>query len=233
MLSIVIPTKNEEHLLPILLESIHQQTFKEVEIIVADAGSDDSTVEIAKIFGAKVVVGGLPGVGRNRGAEVAKGEYILFLDADVELTDSEHLVKIVKEAKNKKLDIATCDVEPLTHKRIDHVLHGLYNSYARAWGSVLPHAPGFFMLVKRSLHEKIGGFDETIIFCEDHDYARRAAKVGHFGFLQNCRIPVSTRRLERDGRFGVAMKFALAELHLVTLGPIRHKMFDYTFGHKK
>ena len=233
MLSIVIPTKDEEHLLPILLSSIRQQTVKTVDIIVADAGSSDSTVEIARAFGAKVVKGGLPGIGRNRGADVAKGEYILFLDADVELTDPALLANVLAEAQANDLAIATCDIEPLTHKRIDHVLHGLYNSYARAWGRVLPHAPGFFMLVKKSVHKKIGGFDESIIFCEDHDYARRAAKVGRFGFLQNCRIPVSTRRLERDGRLGVAFKFALAELHLVTLGPIRHKMFDYTFGHKK
>ena len=86
MLSIIIPTKNEEHYLPLLLNSIKRQKYSgPMELIVADAGSTDKTVAIAKKFGAKVVKGGHPGVGRNAGAKVAKGELFLFLDADVVL----------------------------------------------------------------------------------------------------------------------------------------------------
>ena len=55
-ISIVIPSLNEEKFLPILLESITKQTFKDFEVIIADAGSKDNTVEIAKKFGAKVVI---------------------------------------------------------------------------------------------------------------------------------------------------------------------------------
>ena len=81
--SIVVPTKNEEAYLPILLASLRGQTFQDFEIIVADAHSTDRTREIALQAGAKVVDGGMPGPGRNRGAAVAQGEIIFFFDADV------------------------------------------------------------------------------------------------------------------------------------------------------
>ena len=89
MLTIVIPTKNEEAYLPRLLESIQGQTLKPSEIIVADAHSTDATREIARAHGAKVVDGGMISLGRNAGARQAQTDFILFLDADVELRDPE------------------------------------------------------------------------------------------------------------------------------------------------
>ena len=233
MLSIVIPTKNEEEQLPNLLKSIRSQTMQPREIIVADAHSTDKTREIAKSFGATVIDGGMPSVGRNLGAKYATGDLILFLDADVELRDSTFLEKSVKEFNDRCLGLATCDVFPLSDAYLDHFLHKAYNKYARAWGSLFPHAPGFCMLVKRDSHHKISGFDESIVFCEDHDYARRFKRIGRFGFLRSTKIPVSIRRLDRDGRLKIAVKYLLAELHLAFVGPIRSNKFNYTFGHSK
>lgn len=232
MITIVVPTKNEESVLPRLLESIRRQTLQPAEVIVADAGSTDRTREVARSFGARVIEGGLPGPGRNRGAAAANTDLILFLDADVELRDPTFLERAVGEMLERRLDLATCDVFPLSDAWIDHVLHRAYNVYARAWGEIFPHAPGFCMLVRRSLHEAIGGFDEDVVFCEDHDYARRASKHGSFGFLRSTKIPVSIRRLDRDGRINIAIKYTLAEMHLATLGPIRHHRFRYTFGYQ-
>lgn len=233
MVSIVIPTKNEEEHLPRLLESIKAQTVQPHEIIVADAHSTDRTREIAKSYGATVIDGGMPSVGRNLGAKHATGELILFLDADVELRDHTFLEKSVKEFNQRCLGLATCDVFPLSDAYLDHFLHKAYNKYVRAWGSLFPHAPGFCMLVKRESHNKLGGFDESIVFCEDHDYARRFKRVGRFGFLKSTKIPVSIRRLDRDGRMNIAIKYLLAELHLAFVGPIRSNKFNYTFGHSK
>ena len=233
MLSIVIPTKNEEEHLPILLESIRAQTLQPDEIIVADAHSTDRTREIAESFGARVIDGGMPAVGRNLGAAVATSDLILFLDADVELRDKTFLEKSIGEMNERNLGLATCDVFPLTDAFIDHFLHKAYNKYVRAWGSVFPHAPGFCMFVRRELHNKIHGFDETVVFCEDHDYAQRFTDVGTFGILKSTKIPVSIRRLDRDGRLKIAMKYLLAELHIAFVGPIRSDKFHYTFGHAK
>ncbi len=231
MLSVVIPTKNEERWLPELLASIKSQTLQPAEVIVADAHSTDRTVAIAQSFGARVVEGGPVAIGRNRGAQVARGSLLFFLDADDVLKDPHFFEKAVSEMLERKLDLATCNVESLSVRALDQYLHKTYNTYARICGSRFPHAPGFCMLVRREAHEAIGGFDESVIFCEDHDYATRLAKIGSFGFLRSVTIPVSVRRLERDGRLMIALKYLLAELHLAFLGPIRHDRFHYTFGH--
>ncbi|MBI2551667.1 glycosyltransferase [Candidatus Uhrbacteria bacterium] len=230
MLSIIIPTKNEETLLPRLLASIKRQTVAPKEIIVADAWSTDTTRLIAAAHGAIIVDGGMPAAGRNRGAEKATGDVLLFLDADVELTDPTFLERAAVDLEARGLDVATCDVAPLYGKRIDHYLHEAYNMYVRLWGATLPHAPGFCLFARHDIHRAIHGFDETILFCEDHDYARRAGKCGRFGFLNGVCVPASTRRLDRDGRLAVALKYTAAEFHLF-FAPIRHAGFRYTFGH--
>ena len=85
MLSIIIPTLNEEKYLPRLLESIRRQNFSDYEIIVSDGGSSDKTEEIAKSFKATFFVDSSirhPSAQRNNGARISKGDTLLFLDAD-------------------------------------------------------------------------------------------------------------------------------------------------------
>jgi glycosyltransferase involved in cell wall biosynthesis len=230
-LTIIIPAKNEEHFLPILLASLHKQTLQPTEIIVADAGSTDRTRAIARSFGVQIIKGGMPGFARNAGARSAQGEILFFFDADVWLPDEHFLEYAMQEFTERHLDIATADVQLEEGKKYDKMTHALYNKYVRLLGDIHPHAPGFCIMVRKSLHERISGFDESITFCEDHDYAARAAKKGSFGFLDSVRIAVTVRRQERDGRLNVLLKYILAEVHLFLLGPIRHNRFHYSFGH--
>ena len=87
MLSIIIPTLNEEKYLPRLLDSIRQQDFSDYEIIVSDGFSEDNTAKIAVAAGALLVQDKKrsPARQRNAGAAAAHGETILFLDADTVL----------------------------------------------------------------------------------------------------------------------------------------------------
>ena len=86
-LSIIIPTLNEEAALPETLRSVAALSPAPLEVIVADSGSDDRTVEIARAFGATVITD-LPR-GRagqmNAGAKLAKGDQLCFLHADTEV----------------------------------------------------------------------------------------------------------------------------------------------------
>ncbi|HBR80763.1 MAG: Glycosyl transferase family 2 [Candidatus Uhrbacteria bacterium GW2011_GWE2_45_35] len=233
MISIIIITKNEEDYLPILLRSIKKQTVQPLEVIVADADSTDRTREIAKQFGCRVVKGGMPSVGRNAGAKVAKGDTILFLDADVKLTDKHFLERAEHEMTARKFDFASCDVIPLSNHFFDRLAHGFYNFYSRLVLPFKAHAPGFCIFAKKSKHEILKGFDEAIPFCEDHDYAVRCRKIGKFGYLNSTHPEVSVRRLDRDGRLNILVKYFLGELHLMFLGPVRHNRFNYSFGYKK
>ncbi|MEL6691756.1 MAG: glycosyltransferase, partial [Pseudomonadota bacterium] len=86
-LSIIIPTLNEEAALPATLASVAALTPAPLEVIVADSGSDDRTVELAQSFGARVLMD-LPR-GRagqmNAGARQATGDQLCFLHADTEI----------------------------------------------------------------------------------------------------------------------------------------------------
>jgi glycosyltransferase involved in cell wall biosynthesis len=231
MLSIVIPTYNEAEFLPILLESIKKQTFKDYEVIVADAKSTDKTREIAGFYGCTVVDGGSPSVGRNRGADAAKGDIILFLDADVVLERKDFLKTTVWEFQKKDFAIATCIIVPMSDKKLDKYFHKFYNNYTKILRPFLPHAPGFCIFVKKSIHERIGGFDEKIKLAEDHDYAIRSAKCGKFGILESAPLSVSVRRFERDGRLSIACKYFLCEIYTITGKRVRTNLFNYTFGY--
>jgi glycosyltransferase involved in cell wall biosynthesis len=88
VISIVIPARNAQLTLEVLLDSIRDSSFKNTEAIVVDDASTDNTAEIAKGFGARVVQldkQSGPAAARNLGADVAQGEILLFLDSDVRL----------------------------------------------------------------------------------------------------------------------------------------------------
>lgn len=228
-ISIIIPTFNEEGYLPKLLASIQKQTMQPSEVIVADAFSSDDTVSIAKKFGAKVVIGGLPSVARNNGARIAKQPFLIFLDADVVLPPS-FLERTFTEMQKRELSIASCFISPMSHRKIDHLLHQFANRYMKLTQKFYPHIPGFCIFIKKTTHNAISGFDESLFLAEDHDYVRRARKFGKFGYLKSYKIPVSVRRLSEEGRIKLSLKYIAIELHLIFIGKIRKDIFNYKFG---
>ena len=265
MISIIIPTLNEEKYLPHLLKSIKEQDFfsnpEKLEIIVADAGSEDKTVEIAKSFGCQITKGGLPAKGKNEGAKIARGDLFLFLDSDV-ILDKNYLKKALKEFRERKLSVASGVLKSITRaqakggdedlsssttraqakggdedlsssttqeKVINFIYHYTYNLPIFLLENILPHAANF-ILIKKELHQKIGGFDEEIKLAEDQCYVREAAKIGKFGILRETTVFLSPRRFEKEGWLKVVFKLLLAELHLIFLGPIKSDIFCYRFS---
>ena len=229
-ISIIIPTLNEARYLPKLLLSIERQTAQPQEIIISDAFSIDKTREVAEAFGAKVVDGGLPAKARNEAAKKAKGEILLFLDADVVLPPG-FLEKTYFEMKERHLDVASCYVQPVSKLRIDKVMHEIVNYYLKLTTKFNPHIPGFCIFVKTKVHHKIKGFDESLYLAEDHDYVQRAQRRGKFAYLTCYKIPVSIRRLAEEGRIKIALKYIAIELHLLFIGKIKtDTLFKYEFG---
>jgi glycosyltransferase involved in cell wall biosynthesis len=227
--SIVIPTLNEERLLPRLFATIESQGYTDYEVIVADAGSKDSTREIAQSHGAKVVEGGFPGPGRNAGAKAAAGEYLFFFDADVELPDN-FLERVVRELDEKYLDLATCEIRPLSNYVLDRLVHRFINISVRATLRVDPKAMGFCIFVTRRLFFRVGGFDETVRVGEDAEFVKRAAKIRPLHWLSSVYISVSVRRFEKEGRLAHIKKGIKLSLHRAFKGEVRGDAIDYEFA---
>jgi glycosyltransferase involved in cell wall biosynthesis len=230
-LSIIIPTFNEENYLPHLLESIKRQDFSDYEVIVADAGSEDSTKDIAQEWGCKVVEGGLPAVGRNRGAEAARGEYLLFLDSDVILT-RDYLELCLDEFQKRKLGIAITQIAPLSDTFLNKITHDLANFFMKRVENIKPHGAGCYgIITTRNLHYEVEGFDEDLDFGEDTDYIERIGAISQFKVLRSPKLLVSTRRLQEEGMRNVVLKYAKSTFYQFRGKQITAEDLDYTFGH--
>ncbi len=233
MLSIVIPALNEEKYLPKLLKSIKEQTYKNYEIIVADARSSDSTRQIAKKFGCVLVKsGGLPGVGRNNGAKAAKGDMLLFLDAD-SLIEKDFLERSINDMQARGLDAAGSHLYPSTGKLLDRSFMFIFNSWAYMAQLCYPNACGTGIFCKKWLHEKIKGFDESIKLSEDMDYVRRCGKFGKFRLIKGTRVIYSMRRFSKEGRAKLGLKLFLSFVYRLVFGEIRSDIFKYKMDYKK
>lgn len=232
MISIVIPALNEEHFLPKLLACIKKQAYKDYEILVSDAGSKDNTKKIAVKYGCKVVKGGLPAAGRNSGARIAKGELILFLDADVQIS-GDFLKNAVREFKDRQLDAAGFRLLPISDNPLDKLFFHLFNSWTRTTQFFYPNAAGAGIMCKKAIHKKVKGFDETIKLSEDMDYVRRCGKIGKFRILKSPRLYVAMRRFEGEGRLKVGFKLFMSALYRLFFGEIRSDVFKYNLKRRK
>jgi glycosyltransferase involved in cell wall biosynthesis len=227
--SIIIPALNEEKNIPSLLESIKIQDFDDYEVIVADAHSKDRTREIAVEYGCQVVDGGLPAAGRNAGARAAVGEILFFLDADVVLPPG-FIRNVYSEMQDRYIDLATCEIRPLSDLQLDRVIHCMINLAVILNLWVDPKAFGFCIFVTKRLFERVNGFDETIYVAEDNDFVKRASVYRNLRYLLSAYIMVSVRRFEKEGRFAYMKKGIKLNLYRAFKGEIHNdKVVEYEF----
>jgi glycosyltransferase involved in cell wall biosynthesis len=228
-ITVIIPTLNEAERLPGLLRQLARQSRRPDAVIVADAGSTDATRELASAAGAIVVDGGMPGVGRNAGARVATTELLLFLDADVALTD--HAIEMmVDEFIARGLAVAGATIRPIERDPRFVFACEVVDFYLEMMQYVAPHASGCCILSTRAVHDAIGGFDETLELAEDHDYVDRASAVGKFRILRRAHVRVSMRRLTKEGLVTLAFKYLYTEVQIMTGQKVIDAPFAYEFG---
>lgn len=232
MLSIIIPALNEERYISKLLNSIKKQTYKDYEIIVADANSRDRTRQIARKFGCRIVEGGLPAAGRNNGAKAAKGDVLLFIDADC-VIEKYFLHNALTEFKKRNLEVAGCYLLPISNRLSYKIMFGIYNLWIFATQFFYPNASGHAIICSKRLHKRVKGFDEGVMLSEDMDYAKRAGKHGKFRILKRAKVFTSVRRFKSEGRLITGLKLFLSAVYRLLFGEIKTNIFRYKYKYKK
>ena len=205
MISVIIPAYNEEKLLPAALEAI-QHSLTEIadsEIIVVDNESTDRTREIAAEAGAKIVTESVHNIGavRNAGASVAKGNILVFIDADT-VVRPPHFAQIESVMSDAKCAGGSVRVEyegPYTRFWMSF--------FMRLWvvlGKLTKMRQGALQFCRVDLFRELGGYDETIYVGEDIDFhwrLDRAAKRHdqYTSYIETPMVVTSARRWNRMG----------------------------------
>lgn len=169
--SIIIPARNEEDRLPRLLQSLHHIDYPDCEVIVVDDGSTDGTVRVAESYGVQVVHIDGPEAGWTGkshachiGAMHARGEWLLFTDADT-VHASSSLAHTIAHARTEQAGLLSL----LTGQQCDTFWERLLLPYAYAlyFTCVLhangprgaPVANGQYLLFRREAYDSVGGHE--------------------------------------------------------------------------
>ena len=176
-ISVVIPTYNRANTIERALQSVLAQTRSAQEIIVVDDGSTDDTAELIETKFADSVVYHYQsnrGVShaRNTGIKIASGDWIAFLDSDDEWLPGKLQAQV--EALNKQSDYLFCHTDEIwmrNGKRVNPM-----NKHGKSGGHIFERCLPLCVispssvLMRKSLFEIIGWFDESMPACEDYDY---------------------------------------------------------------
>jgi len=200
-ISIIIPTINEANNLPFLLSDL-SSIQKEGEIIIVDCGSEDKTIDIANIYGAKVFIS----KERNRGLQLdigaknSKGEWLIFLHADTRL-NHDWFKKINSFLKGNKNSIYYFEFKINHKKMIYRFLKIIVNFRSKFFKK--PYGDQG-LIIHRTTYFKNNGF-RKIPLMEDVDFLRRLNKKKDLKQL-NLPIFISSRKWERTNIFLQAIK---------------------------
>jgi glycosyltransferase involved in cell wall biosynthesis len=235
-LSIVIITLNEEKRIARLLSDLSCQTYQDFEVIVVDSNSDDRTCNVAEKYRPalpELTVHTMEtrgvSLGRNTGAQLAKHERLLFLDADVRL-DKDFLENAMSKLEEEKLEVAGIYMGSRKLAPAYKAGYGFFNAGLFTTQFFFPTAVGACIFSTKRAHDEIGGFDESIVLCEDCNYVKKAAKTWRFRFLP-LSFQFDPRRLEQDGFCKMGFTYLKANVRRFFFGEMRNNEMEYKFGH--
>lgn len=236
-LTVIIPTLNEELYIGKLLTDLKNQKNKNFEVIVIDGNSDDKTQEIVKKF-----EGSLPlrsetvkkrnvSFQRNYGAELAKGDFLVFLDADTRVNTSfiKNLTKFI-ETKKGLVFLPYVDPEEKTPQvQVFYQFINFIIDISQNTNKPISSVGG--MVWNKNFFTSVGGFDEKLFISEDMNIIQKANKWGvRAKFMRRIKIKFSFRRIKREGKLQSIYKLFMGTYYLLFKGDIKSKIFEYEMG---
>jgi len=174
LVSIVIPTYNSESTIEKCLQSIKNQTYKNIEIIVVDEFSKDRTQEIAKQYALIFESGPERSVKRNYGIRKARGNFVLIIDSDMELTPKvvESCLDVMKDEQIKGVVIPEISLGEGFWAKCN-AFERYVNCYINQ--NSYSEAARFF---RKDEILSVGGYDPTIVGIEDWDLHNKMKNLG-------------------------------------------------------
>ncbi len=180
--SFIIPALDEEAQIGGTISSIHQyltDLYCAYEVIVVDNGSNDSTVAIAKELGAIAFVEPTFNISelRNHGVKQSRGNVLVFLDADISLTEAwgAHVAPVLKKicTGEKLVTGSHCAPPESDNLLLAHWFKGLYEDTRNT------HLGSAHMIMSRLAFNDIDGFNAKLSTGEDYDFCQRAGEKGY------------------------------------------------------
>jgi glycosyltransferase involved in cell wall biosynthesis len=168
------------------------QTYKNIEVIVVDKFSKDKTIEIAKSYGAKVFqLNAERAKAKNFGMKKAIGEYVCFIDSDMELTT--HVIEECVNIIGKDENIGGIVIP---ERSVGKSFWVKVRDFERSFyaGTEIESARFF----RKDLTEKAGGFDEDVIFFEESVLPQKIEKLGY-----DVRVRVDAEILHYEEDFSI------------------------------
>ncbi len=217
--SIIIPTLNEEKLLPNLLKQLSDLNIKkkyDYEVIVSDGGSNDHTVDIALEFADTVKVH-LDNCkqniasGRNYGASFAQGEVLIFINGDILIPHLEDFFNFINNKFFSSNYLAmTCKVKVFPEEEIlsDKIFHFIYNSYFRLLNNIgVGMGRGECQIIRKNVFQNVNGYNEKLAAGEDFDIFRNIRKLGKVLYTMDICVYESPRRFRKLGYKNVTLSW--------------------------
>jgi glycosyltransferase involved in cell wall biosynthesis len=195
-ISIIIPAHNEEDYIGLTLDAINRQNYPHFETIVVANGCTDRTAAVALDNCHRLVVLSNKGLGvsRNLGAKLAKGELLLFLDADTLLEPG--ALETIANKFTHRCAAGTLkgrpDSERFSHKLIYFVKNSLHRT------SIHQGSSGAILCWKKDFLAT-NGFDERLQVRENSDLIKRLKKHGSYKYIGETAAITSMRRYEHAG----------------------------------
>lgn len=230
--TVVIPCYNEEAYVGRLLQDLTKQTVQPEAVIVADCHSEDKTVNVAQTFAKQLPLRIVQSpyrsaaAARNTGADAAKTDFLLFLDADMRLPPA-FLAKLKRRAQTKQVDFVSPRLKTEGRHPVDHLLVWFINLWTHFYHMLIRrHAAGVggAMLIKRETHYAIGKYNPRLREFDDIDYMRKMWKHKiSFAYARNAVTTTSNRRLVRQGRFATLLQ-SLSDHHFLVRRFVRPLM---------
>lgn len=218
LVSIIIPTYNRATTIVRCIDSVLNQIYRPIEVVVVDDGSTDQTVETVKQYGDQVILicqsNGGPSSARNRGVRQSKGKIVAFLDSD-DTWKPEKLERQVKLMVNggSGVPCCICNAALISEdgtSRNSFTVSGVESELSEGyWLNPAPIIATRFVLfnqvvsIRREAFESVGGFNESMRLLEDHDLAFRLSLLGPWGFVSE---PLVEKYNDSEGVGVLAMR---------------------------